>query len=377
MPTPQIKLNRDTRTALVLAVTGLMFLINLISFPKYWSADRSFPNVPLFRFLTDVPSFVHLIIFYILILSSTLLILKCRSRRAGFILPLILAFSFSWFLDVLRLQPQFYLALVFLVLIAFDKGILNLQRVIILVYFWAGLQKLSFAWAEKFFPVYLKQLSFFANFEHIPLFFGIMAALFECSIAFLLFFRATRIGGVYAATFLHLFILLLLGPLTMNWEPFVWSWNVWMIAVVWLLFYKKNEALKLFKGGFLGLLVSFLFILAPFGSYFGTWNDYLAFRFYSATARAGHIVYPQDSPYKEHSVFKDFPYKKNGVSIDGWGYSETGANNFPSDWYFKDLFWQVCQKMKIKSGQPDFKLRIHKVEGFWKLKAVKTETTCE
>jgi len=370
---------RNLRESGLIATTAFMFLTILIFFQKLWLADRAFPNVPVFRFLADAPVWVHAGIFYLAIAFAVLLLVTARLNRAVFIWPFVLTFSASWFLDVLRLQPQLYLGYIFLILLAVDRNKANLQRVIIFVYFWAGLQKLNFGWTSQFFPRALKSFEVFSGLDvnSFPIAVGVSAALFESLIGLMLLLPKTRNMGVLAATALHLFILLLLGPLNGDMEPFVWPWNAWMICVVWLLFIDEREKTVFFNRGFTGHIVTVLFLIGPLSNFAGWWNDYLAFKIYSGNVRAGYILYPPESKYQEDPIFEEITTRKRGINISSWGFADVGANHFPSDWYFKDFFWQICRKLNVPSGEQKFTLRIHTVEGFWNHSISKSNFQCE
>ena len=49
---------RDMRATGLIVATALMFLTNLIFFQKLWMAERDFPKVPIFRFLSATPGWV-------------------------------------------------------------------------------------------------------------------------------------------------------------------------------------------------------------------------------------------------------------------------------------------------------------------------------
>lgn len=351
------------RQGLIVA-SGLFLFVSLIFFKNLWLADRQFPTVPLFSFMIDSPSIIHLVLYVLLVVFSLLTVLFGRSRFDLTAVPLCFLVLVSCGLDMTRLQPAIYLALTTLILLIWSGSLVFVQLVFMLTYFWAGLQKFNSNFISEGFEKLLLVFNLPEFFHPWMPALAILAALFELGLGVLLFFRKTRNTGVILATLMHLFILLLLGPLGMNWEPFVWPWNVWMICCVWLLFYQTdNRILDVTGPKFQILLVSLFFVIGPLLNFFGSWNDYLSFKFYSSNTRGAAIKFQSGSPWVNHALFASAIVKEDRINIAQWGFAETGCPDFPSEWYYVRLFRQVCKRLDVPAADRSVHMNIYESPG--------------
>ena len=113
-----------------------------------WSA-RSFPAeapmIPLFSWLPELPSAVHLGLFAVMVVSLLLLLVGRFQQRAC--LALMVAYVLACVWDQMRFQPHFVVGVVSLIVITRQNDperILDAMRLFIgFIYFWAGFGKLN------------------------------------------------------------------------------------------------------------------------------------------------------------------------------------------------------------------------------------------
>ena len=79
---------------------------------------------------------------------------------------------------------------------------------------------------------------------------------------------------------MHVFNLIWLGPLGLQYNKVVWPWNVAMIILLWMIFIKKEINAKLIWKN-TGALVAFCWILLPALNLAGWWDNYLSCNLYS------------------------------------------------------------------------------------------------
>ena len=164
------------------------------------------------------------------------------------------------------------------------------------LYVWSGLHKLTPAYARMYEMTFTTPLA-----ESWPAW---AAALvrhsapagpwLEMGMALALCFRRTRRAGVIVAAAAHLWILLLIGPLGTHYNQVVWPWNLIMIALVGLLFWrapdfgwKRVEGARPWTAAGLALL---LCGLMPAFSRAEKWDRYLSFQLYSGSERRMFMV---------------------------------------------------------------------------------------
>lgn len=337
-----------SRSHLLDISTALLLLVSLVFFKDLWLSDRLFPVVPGFFWLTDSPPLAHSILYYAAILFLTAMFLpKAGVQRYAPVLA-ILTIALSCLFDVLRLQPAIYLALITLILVRADKSRVSIQIMFVLIYFWTGFQKLNHNFIQSGFERLLQDIPLPAFVLSWMPMLAVLTALIEMSIGIFLIFGKTRIFGVLLGTFFHVLILLLLGPIGLNWEPFVWAWNIWMIASLWILFFNTEGGLD-YRRPYAAVYVAvvLLFFVGPVANLFGWWNDYLSFKFYSSNTRSAVIKLQPGSPWQTHGLFRNAVVYEGRINIAQWGFAETGVPEFSNEWYYERFFFQICEKLKV------------------------------
>lgn len=231
-----------------------------------------------------------------------------------------------------------------------DEKLLSVLRVLFVgVYFWAGFFKFNRSFFSAVFPWMIGGVTPPSMFSVVSAF-GILVPLIECGFALGLIFEKTRKPAVLMLAFMHLFILICLGPFGRNWNHFVWPWNVTMAGFVILLFWD-------FRGPFFirrnlrsvyALLIALLVGVCPFLNVFGYWDHYLSFHLYSGATPEAYLELNQGDgfPPALRRYLSHPPNEKMArVLYTDLVMSEVGMTPYPSARYYKKLFRMLCPQI--------------------------------
>jgi len=287
----------------VLLLLGLLLGV-LISW-RLWITDRVFPHLPVFEWLgpTPQPWDKVLLGIYLLLIVACLFRPACR-WTLGAVLGVSLLLALQ---DQIRWQPWFYVYLVALAGYLHLPGrnwegtgtaVLGLVRILLVcMYFWSGFHKLHHAYGNMFGQAFIGPLG-----ERWPEWAVDLlretqgsAPWMELLIALLLLLPVpiVRQMGIALAVGTHLFILLLIGPLGLDYNGVVWPWNVCMILVVPLAFWQipsfgwREVAVTPVRycAAVLVVLVAIMPAFSP-----GRWDRYLSFHLYSGQGQRIMVV---------------------------------------------------------------------------------------
>lgn len=211
-----------------------------VSYPL-WLNRRPYPLAPVWPF-QPLPHPLDLWLFLGLLALLAAIILAKRPRWwiAGF---LVLAFLEA-VQDQTRWQPWFYQFALMLAAIGFagserPKAALNTCRwMVASMYFWSGLAKLNPSFAANIVPFLLAPFTKH-SFGHLVYAAGII----EAGIGAGLLLPRSRRVAVLLAVAMHAAILVAIGPIGSNYNPAIWSWNVSMAALLFVLFWDSIESL--------------------------------------------------------------------------------------------------------------------------------------
>ncbi len=200
--------------------------------------------------------------------------------------------------DQQRWQPWFYQYAFMLgaLVLCREGSALNACRLIVAaIYFWSGLQKANAAFRQDVYPwltepfaglvpdAYESWLS--AGAYAVPA--------IEAAIGLGLLMRRPRPIAIAGAVLMHVFILASIGPWGHDWNTVVWPWNVAMVAMVLVLFWRAREApLSVLLPGRSAFrwAVVVLFAFMPLLSFWGWWDSYLSASLYSGNTKRGIMV---------------------------------------------------------------------------------------
>lgn len=374
-----------------LVVAG--FIAPLFFVWKFFVGERFYAHVPLHPAMGELPTWVDGTCFLLIILSLLASFIWVRSRRAlGFFLVLSLLFSL-W--DQSRWMPyfyQFYFMFVALYAVSIpspseeqQEQTFNTLRCIVLgIWFWSGLHKISAAYVAIGYPWMVHPLLRFvpADYHQWFLSSSFLSPIIESGGALCLLFPRTRPLGLLTICGMHLTILLIFGPLGLNWNPSVWSWNLVMIGFVILLFLrsKARPAQILFgtaknRGDkVVHRVIATMFIVMPFFNFFGYWDDFLSHCLYSWTTREAEILVPAEAEsILPEEVRRNVKHDKvpGVVPVLDWSFSVFESPPYHSYRVFYAVFGKLCeytqgdQRLTFKMyGKPEIRTAHTSVDSY-------------
>ncbi|SHM47237.1 hypothetical protein SAMN05216524_102220 [Mucilaginibacter sp. OK098] len=304
-----------------------------------WTAYRLFPTAPVFEGLDQIPAVIHTILLVLSLLCITMLLFFDKNKFL--IVGLLMIEIFSCLLDQNRWQPYEYqcLFIIFIFMINTNKPKLVITSfifILISTYLYSGLGKLNngflhTVWVQIILKSFLKVPSNITG-QHYIYYAGYLLGLFELIAGTGLLFSKTKKIAAIALIIMHLFILLLLGPLGLNYNNIVWPWNMVMILYLYLIFIKKQERVITFKDVFQGWnkLVLVVWGILPALHFIGYWDGFLSSSMYSGKAPKMIICITDTNKCKQLGTFYGKRSYKicNGqayIELQNWAITETDA----------------------------------------------------
>lgn len=348
-----------------IAVAGAYACGILLSTGLWFSAGRTFPRAPLLSGLpADLSSFDYLLSILLLI-ALTLAAASRRPRR--YLAAVVALTALLVVLDQTRLQPWVYQYLIMLAVLACERpGAADVttaepimaasQLVVATLYFWSGAQKLNWSFGHEVLPGLLEQAGIHlpaAYAAYLPVA-GIVVAVCEALIGVALLLRRTRQAAVLLALGMHLLVLLMLVAASSN--SVVWAWNIGMMFMVVLLFWRFDgrlvyRALVRFRGADASSHVARAVLvvcgLAPALSFAGWWDMYLSAALYSGNTPVGVIRISQRAGERlpvpaQQQMFKT----KSGelmLPLYEWSLAELNVPPYPETRVYRQLARRVCE----------------------------------
>lgn len=321
-----------------------------VSHELWLPVERLFPTAPAFTFF-DFPSFFHLIFACVLILALCLILLFPKQKIWLFV---FLCCTFLMVLaDLNRLQVWLYQQWWLLWLFTFEGKISGrFMRSLLLfslaaVYFWSGVSKLNAWYATDIFP-WLFGFSDQKNSNFLQ-FAAFASAIFEALLGLSLLFKKTRPVGKWGILLMHIAVLTAIGPFFKNWNQVVWSWNILMPFLVFILI--KNADFQSFKKEFASAktpaaLYTIVFLIIPLLDVFGLKEDQLAFKMYAGTETEATIYFSKKDSHCLPAYLYDeiikMPDSSQYLELDFWAQQELSVPAYPSSAVFKKIVRKIC-----------------------------------
>jgi uncharacterized membrane protein YphA (DoxX/SURF4 family) len=355
-PVDETILERRVR---ILVAAG-MFAGLLLS-PKLWLSDRLYPLTPLLPFSGRIPEPFDLIVYGAMLAALAVVAIAVSPSKAMWVLTtlaILLALC-----DQSRWQPWFYQYLVMLLVLGvYDRGAdssgpalaLHVCRFVICsIYFWSGAQKIHTEFFERIFPWLIAPFG-----ESLPRFagplikgFGFLAPFLEMGIGIALLTQRFRRFAIIGALAIHTFILLCIGPLGRNWNNVVWPWNLTMMGLVVMLFWKQNgmQAMAILwpPGARLQRIVLVAFGIAPVLSFVSIWDDYLSSSLYAGYRNEPILEVTNGLADRLPKTVRDCVYltEKPGVNVINllhWSLNELNVANYPEPRVYRRVAKEIC-----------------------------------
>ena len=354
---------RYLRTSIVVAFLGGI----LFSHKLWFGLGRSFPRAPIVSSFPDTFSLLEFLLSPLLLIL--LLFIAVRKHPTRLIVVTLTLFAVLVFLDQTRLQPWLYQYSLLLGILAFQgrnpsmssTTLAACQLAVAAQYFWSGIQKLNWSFAHKILPdiLTLTGISLPQSILRLLPLLAIVLALAEASIGLALLFRRTRSVGVIVAVGMHVVLLLLM--IMANKNSVIWPWNVAMIVIVGVLFWRAEGYLtrSLSRASYPLRAMLAIYCLAPVLSFAGWWDLYLSSALYSGNTpnvaiRINEEVRERLSPETRQLVFSS----RTGeliLPIYEWSMSDLNVPQYPEVRVYKRLGRFIC---RVGGNQPDIELII-------------------
>lgn len=377
------------------AALALCFLSSLALSMPLWLTARDYPLVPIADGLPQPPPPLDAVLFAVMAAALAGAALVRRPRR---LLQAVLVIGGVWaVLDQNRWQPYlaWYLVGAWCLLIGERPGdgkakpasawhLAPLQLMTCCMYAWSGLHKLNHRYLTTDFILTARPLLGWLHVDPASIPPPVVAALavgsglLEAGFAVLLAIPRRRRIGVVGLTLMHLFILLMIGPLGSGWNRVVWPWNVASVAALWLLFWPRAT------GGQLGSLLAArrarnavlpgrraarpvprvieytaVAVLVVFGalpalSFAGTWYASLSFQLYAGKERIGLLYYEAARPGALPAAAARAVRTPGQVNLAAWSLAELNAAPVLED----RVLLRMAQRLARRAPQADIRLLI-------------------
>ena len=341
---------------ILLKITCLGWLIAKVMSFKLWTADRFFPVIAPFDFIS-VHNNVHLFL-YLLSLIGIVSIFFFPNKKIIFLV--IILEILSCLLDYMRWQPweyQYLLSLLFFAFAKDKKQFISLFTFLVgCTYFFSGAHKFGGSFLYTFWDsTILRKIVHLDNATiKLPLihYSGLVLCFIEVFMGIgLLFFRNKKYV-CFTAILMHLIIILLYGPTGMNYNHIIIPWNLAMLFFALVFFYEKDGVvinMNFFKSKF-NFAVVILVGMLPMLSFFDKWDDYLSFNLYSGNTKILAICvtdtkqYPGLEQYK--STIKNNKYCTNAyiIQTNKWAMNELNVPVVPEERVFNKVQFYFNQR---------------------------------
>lgn len=359
-------LEKNIVVGALVKLTAVFWLIaKIISF-KLWLSTRAFPTFPVLESLYAVPSIIHLLLLATSLIALVMLLVRPLSYNV-----IIIVFASeiaSCILDQNRWQPWEYQYLfTFFILLLNRKTpayiVPAFAFILCSTYFYSGLSKFNPNFIAKIWDrLILKSFfnlpkEFLRNPSLLRLGYALPFIEMICGVA-LLFKPARRIAAILLVS-MHLFNLVLLGPLGLRHNIVVWPWNVGMILFLYILFIK--QPLNSFNFSLLfrrqNILVLIFWGVLPLLTLIGKWDYYLSSNLYSANTpvlvmcvNSSAAPYPKElEPY----ILKDSRKICSGfgrINFTSWSLKELKVPCYPEIRIYKKI------KKEMMARYPGYEL---------------------
>lgn len=344
------------------ATLAIAMMSGLLLSTKLWTGQRSYPTAPLLEGLPTLPVNLGIIELVFMIIALALTAVSPNPRR--YILAFLGLAAIVVLFDQSRLQPWFYQYSFMLGALIFfrwnnrlhqkssrDAILAACMLIIASIYIYSGLLKMNPFFTTTPLPWMLEPLQY-----SMPDAVGALVRAFskflpllEVIIGFGLLIVRTRMPAAIAAATMHLAILYCLGPFGLDWNSVVWPWNITMIILVTLLFWKSQDVSIqqiLWTQRFLyQRLLLLLFGILPIFGYYGHWDSYLSASLYSGNTRNALVSQDVSTSKNSPAKFSIYAVESNGryaTDLGQWSYNEVNVPSYPEPRVYRQIFKKLC-----------------------------------
>ncbi|MCZ6675107.1 MAG: hypothetical protein O7C75_19410 [Verrucomicrobia bacterium] len=339
----------EFRLLWVIRLIGVGLVAGMLLSWKAWISDRQYPMFPVWDWVPQFPSPLDTVFVVLFFFVVGWMCYKPNRNNVIGVVVVMLVFALQ---DQSRWQPWFYQYGLMLIPFVFLKkpgkefSVLGLQQLLIaLVYIWGGIHKCQPGWISVWENSLIAPILDGLENEGLKSFLGstgYLIPLVEIVMAIGLLFRPTRLIAILAVISTHITILILLGPVKgYISNSVVWPWNMVMIGMVVVLYYKAGRtSLAAFRKKHLlfpAWGIAFLMTIAPILFYADLWDRYLSFSLYAGQQKRYLVRVDAAAierfPVEWEDYFAD-PKANDGHMVLSPGHWSTEELNVPliSEW---------------------------------------------
>jgi hypothetical protein len=334
----------NTINSVLFKITCIFWLAAKLISWRIWTANRLYPLAPVTEILDRVPPVIHLIL---LITSISLLVFLFFKNSRWVLIALLAVELASCLLDQNRWRAWEYQYLFILIALIINanrqKNLVGvLSFILIATYFYSACGKfnpgfLQNVWGYMVLKLFLKLPANVVS-QRLVYYSGYLLAVFELVCSLGLIFIRTRKTGAIALIIMHVFLLIMLGPLGLNYNKIVWPWNLAMIFYLYFIFLRNPETapdLKPVLQGWNRLIFVFLAIM-PALHFVGYWDELLSASMYSGKSLVMTVCIQDTTKcrelrpfYSHHNYDKKLCNGEVEINLQDWAILETNVTPNP------------------------------------------------
>ena len=388
-------LQKQTRIWWLTTVNILAAFSTMLFSFKLWVHTREFPNIPINRQLPDIAYPFDYLLFGLALLFLVALFFQ---RKQRWILGFLAIALFLCAFDQMRWQPWFYqYLLLFALLLIVHSPFSSKKREMIVftvaalicsaMYFWSGVHKLNEGFINYVYPYILE--TFGAEIDKTKMIHTLMAygmALTELGIGLALLWKPSRKYAIIAALLMHFFILVVLGPFGRSENLIIVPWNLAMMALVLVVFY-KNDLISLQSLCLPSRLsvniarwgIVMLVVVMPLFSHFGMWDYYLSNTLYAGKTSRLMVVLPKEYEEKLPASVKQHTKAVSNtplfvyINSDVWALEELKVPVYPQT----RVHYQIVNYFCDYFSQWDNRGLLFRIDSRWDSQKVLEQFECK
>ena len=328
-------------------IAGFTLFLIAVSW-KLWTPQTVFPQIPFFEFATDGPALIDYIALIVIFVGAFISLFATKEKLILLSQCLLLVgFAIAFLLDQHRLQPwawQFFLATIFYLCVPKKNLLSILSGLAISIYFFSAISKFDLNFIEgagqyllagtlQSFGLEASQFS-----ETIRHSITWLFPVGELLVAILLFIPKTRFIGLIASLFLHVSLLMTLGPLGLNHSWGVLGWNLFFITQNLMLFWetkKQNESEPVKSTFNLRTGLACLILLLPTLEWFGYWDHWPGWTVYSERSEKVRVIIRNNridelpDSIRKYVSQPTLDPEWSPINMDRWSIDSLGVPQYP------------------------------------------------
>jgi hypothetical protein len=216
---------------------------------------------------------------------------------------------------------------------------------------YSGLQKINLGFMADVMPWLLQPVtSLLPSMNVLVPLIAISAPFIQIFFAIGLLTQKYRRVSLILAVSMHIFILMMIGPLGHNWNAVVWPWTIAM-AILDVILFRSKDTISLKEIIFSNLnlpkvIIILFFIILPLLSFFNKWDSYLSSALYSGNITSGQLYIGKNEmdilPSAIRNYFTPSSTTTYVADISTWSMQELHVPSYPEKRIFKNVAKKIC-----------------------------------